>query len=102
MLDSVPSPLSLNIKLKRSEVSYFEESLEYPLILIHGWTDKPLESGTFKVLERILTKNGTHFFVPEVARFGTIEERSQRLIEDMAKTYPRGQRVHLVGHSMVS
>ncbi|KAJ3526780.1 hypothetical protein NMY22_g10035 [Coprinellus aureogranulatus] len=63
----------------------------YPIILIHGWTDKPTETGTWKVIEKQLTKNGVHFFVPELARFGSIEERSQLLIKDMAKVYPPGQ-----------
>ncbi|KAJ3532030.1 hypothetical protein NMY22_g7911 [Coprinellus aureogranulatus] len=72
----------------------------YPIILIHGWTDKPTETGTWKVIEKQLTKNGVHFFVPELARFGSIEERSQLLIKDMAKVYPPGQPVHLMGHSM--
>ncbi|RXW14422.1 hypothetical protein EST38_g11436 [Candolleomyces aberdarensis] len=75
-------------------------TIKFPIILIHGWTDKPAETGTWKVVERSLTKASIHFYVPSISRFGSIEERSQRLIEEMSGLYPVGQPVHLIGHSM--
>lgn len=75
-------------------------TVKHPVILIHGWTDLPAETGTWKVVEKFLNRNGIHFFVPAIARYGTIEERSQLLIKDMGSLYPQGQPVHLIGHSM--
>ncbi|KAF6752867.1 Alpha/Beta hydrolase protein [Ephemerocybe angulata] len=75
-------------------------TLTCPVILIHGWTDVPAETGTWKVVEKFLNRNGIHFFVPAIARYGTIEERSQLLIKDMASLYQKNQAVHLIGHSL--
>jgi triacylglycerol esterase/lipase EstA (alpha/beta hydrolase family) len=77
-------------------------AIKFPIILIHGWTDKPAETGTWKVVERTLIKKGIHFFVPSISRFGSIEERSRLLIKEMKDIYPPGQAIHLIGHSMVS
>lgn len=74
--------------------------LAYPIILIHGWTDKPTHTGTWKVVERRLAERGVQFFVPNLPRFGSIEERVRLCIEAVAQHYPWGQPVHLIGHSM--
>lgn len=73
----------------------------FPIVLIHGYTDIPVLTGSWKLAERYLSEMGVEFFTPHIPPHGSINERSISLIRQMASRY-RGRSIHLFGHSMAS
>jgi len=73
--------------------------LEFPVILIHGYMDNPVLTGTWKIIEKLFREVGVEYFTPIIPPFGSIEERSISLTKQIYATYP-GRTVHLFGHSM--
>ncbi|RXW12013.1 hypothetical protein EST38_g13842 [Candolleomyces aberdarensis] len=71
----------------------------FPVILIHGFSDIPALSGSWKLVEKFLSEMGVEYFTPQIPPHGGIEERSMVLIKQIASRYC-GQTVHLFGHSM--
>jgi hypothetical protein len=69
-------------------------------VLIHGFFDTSPEDGTLKFAQEFLYRMEVAYFTPQIPAFGSIEERSISLIEQIATKYPH-QDVHLFGHSMV-
>lgn len=74
--------------------------MKYPVILIHGFSDVPSMSGSWKVVEEVLAEMGVQHFTPHIPPFGSIKERSESLVAQIVSRYPQGT-VHLFGHSMV-
>ena len=77
-----------------------EGLLQYPVVIIHGFSDRPTLSGIENVAETVLSELGIEHFTPEVQAFGSIFERSKSLVPQIAAKYP-GRTVHLIAHSMV-
>ena len=73
---------------------------QLPIVLIHGFTDAPKFTGTWKAVETLLQDAGIEFLTPTIPRFGSIEERSQSLTKQIREAFP-GRSVHLFGQSMV-
>lgn len=78
-----------------------EGLLQYPVVIIHGFADRPTLSGIENVAETVLSELGIEHFTPEVQAFGSVFERSKSLVPQIAAKYP-GRTVHLIAHSMVS
>ena len=78
----------------------FAAPLRFPVVLIHGFNDTSPEDGTLKSAQECLYKMEVLCFTPKIPAYGSIEERSVSLIEQIATRYPH-QNVHLFGHSMV-
>jgi len=74
--------------------------MKHPVILIHGFNDIPSISGSWKVVEEVLSNMGVEHFTPDIPAFGSIEERSNSLVTNIVSRYPQ-RTVHLFGHSMV-
>jgi len=70
----------------------------FPVVLITGFTNTP-ECRPLIFVDTILDEMRIEHFTPHIPPFGSIEERSRSLIENIVAKYPR-QIVHLFGHSM--
>jgi len=77
-----------------------EGLLKYPVVIIHGFADRPTLSGIANVAETVLSELGIEHFTPQIEAFGSIFERSKSLVKQIANKYP-GRTVHLIAHSMV-
>jgi hypothetical protein len=78
----------------------FAAPLRFPIVLIHGFNVTSPEDGTLKFAQEFLNRMEVAYFTPQIPAYGSIEERSISLIEQIAIRYPH-QNVHLFGHSMV-
>jgi len=76
-----------------------EGLLQYPVVIIHGFSDRPTISGIENVAETVLSELGIEHFTPVVQAFGSVFERSKSLVPQIAAKYP-GKTVHLIAHSM--
>ena len=74
--------------------------MKYPVVLIHGFSDVPSISGSWKVVEEVLDEMGINYFTPNISPFGSIKERSELLVAQIVSRYPQ-ETVHIFGHSMV-
>jgi len=72
----------------------------YPVVLVHGYIDVPIFSGTWEAAETILTEQGIPYFTPQIPPHGSIKERTAALIKQIQKKYPDGTVIHIFGHSM--
>lgn len=82
------------------QVTLIATALLFPVILIHGYTDVPILTGSWRSTEWFLSGKGVEYFTPQIPPHGSIDERSKSLIDQIATRYP-GRTVHLFGHSMV-
>jgi len=78
----------------------FAAPLNFPVVLIHGFSDTSPEDGTLGFAQKFLDGMQVAYFTPQIPAYGSIEERSISLIGQIATRYPH-QNVHLFGHSMV-
>ena len=78
----------------------FAASLNFPVVLIHGFLDRSPEDGTLGFAHEFLSRMGVEHFTAHIPAYGSIEERSISLIKQIATNYPQ-RSVHLFGHSMV-
>jgi hypothetical protein len=74
--------------------------LLFTVILIHGYLDIPVLTGTWRLIKRFLSEMGVEYFTLHIPPHGSIDEWSRSLIDQMASRYC-GQTVHLFGQSMV-
>lgn len=72
----------------------------FPIVLVHAYTDVPILTGTWVLVEKFLFEMGVEYFTPQIPPHGSIDERSISLIHQIATRYS-GRTVHLFGHSMV-
>jgi len=60
-----------------------KKKLKYPIVILHGFADRPTESGVERDVEDDLDKMGIDYFTPEVSAFGSIEERTKEFVKQI-------------------
>lgn len=75
--------------------------LKYRVILIHGWVDSPKTFKMWEITKGKLQEQGIKVFVCDLPALSSIKERSDVLVTQIEEATAPGEKVHLIGHSMV-
>ncbi|EGO03323.1 hypothetical protein SERLA73DRAFT_174766 [Serpula lacrymans var. lacrymans S7.3] len=81
-------------------MSSHSPALKYPVVLIHGFCDRPKYTGVWKAAKRTLRRRGIDVLVPTLSATASISQRTEELVRKIKAKYPQGTRLHLIGHSM--
>lgn len=87
-----------------SNFTLSERKINFPVALIHGFSDIPGLSGTWAAVKAVLREEAgvpkSDILTVQIPPFDTIEQHTKSAIRDITAKFP-GKTVHLITHSMV-